>query len=78
MTQNYSSRFKVKNTQKEEVDNSGSTVFPLAVLLFLLFGNQDENIAKVAKKIILKNGTVTVQGMLNKISKNWKGISKKF
>jgi len=62
--QNYSNRFKIRNYPKDGRDSSSSdnNILPSAVLLFFLLGNQDENIAKVVKKIILKNGTVTVQG----------------
>jgi hypothetical protein len=39
-------------------DNQASKALPLVVLLFFLFGKKDENIAKVAKKIILENGAI--------------------
>lgn len=55
--QNYSSRFKVKNYAKDDVDNS-INVLPTAVLIFLLFGKSDENITKLAKKVIIRNGSV--------------------
>lgn len=73
--QNYSSRFKIKQLPKNDIDSSDNDILPSAVILFFLLGNQDENIAKVVKKIIQKNGTVTVQG---EILRNYNEISEEF